>query len=79
MGILLSLVSGRWSLALPGAAIPLSLVLSITAPGYAVGETAQVEDSRGKLIEIERPVKSVAIFPLPIPEAMIALDGGSSA
>lgn len=77
MGILLSLVSARWALALSGAAIPLSLVVSIAVGGHAIGETAQVEDSRGKVIAIERPVKSVAIFPLPIPEAMIALDGGT--
>ncbi|PZM09526.1 ABC transporter substrate-binding protein [Rhizobium tubonense] len=46
--------------------------------GIAAADEISVKDSRGKDIQIVRPVNKVAIFPLPIPEAMIAIDGGTS-
>ena len=49
----------------------------LASAGPAGADTVSVEDSRGQVIEIERPVSQVAIFPLPIPEAMIAIDGGT--
>jgi len=35
-----------------------------------------VRDHRGQDIQVDAPATRVAIFPLPIPEAMIAVDGG---
>src|SRR5262245_31664855 len=46
-------------------------------PAVSAENIAKVVDARGKTIEIVQPVKSVAIFPLPLPEAMIAIDGGT--
>lgn len=43
----------------------------------ALADTQTITDSRGQKIEIAKPVAKVAIFPLPIPEALIALDGGT--
>jgi len=37
-----------------------------------------VRDSRGRDLQLTRPIAEVAIFPLPIPEAMIAVDGGTT-
>jgi iron complex transport system substrate-binding protein len=47
------------------------------AGGVAAAETQLITDSRGQEITIKAPVDHVAIFPLPIPEAMIAIDGGT--
>lgn len=63
--------------ALTRMAVPLSLLLAFVGAVPAAAEAIKVEDSRGQLIEIEGPVRNVAIFPLPIPEAMIAIDGGT--
>lgn len=52
--------------------------LALTAAGtMASAEPLTITDSRGQDIVIEQPVGKVAIFPLPIPEAMIAIDGGT--
>ena len=59
------------------AVIALSLSLLVGSAGFAASDTVDVRDSRGKNVQVQRPVKSVAIFPLPIPEAMIAIDGGT--
>lgn len=64
-----------------GSRRPLPLAafaLLLASLGPAAADTITLQDSRGQTIELEAPVKSVAIFPLPIPEAMIALDGGTS-
>ncbi|MCM2474538.1 ABC transporter substrate-binding protein [Rhizobium sp. CG5] len=45
---------------------------------FATAAEITIQDSRGKDIVIASPVQSVAIFPLPIPEALIALDQGTS-
>lgn len=55
----------------------LALVVLAGWPGSAAAEVV-IKDSRGQEIKLERPVDSVAIFPLPIPEAMIAIDGGTA-
>ena len=56
----------------------IGIILGLLTLGVpAAADTVSVPDSRGKAIEIVRPVKRVAIFPLPIPEALIALDGGT--
>ena len=61
----------------PGwAALCVGAMVAASAPAGA--DTVIVQDSRGNTIEVERPVSSVAIFPLPIPEAMIAIDEGTS-
>ncbi len=60
------------------AVIALSLSLLVGSAGFAASDTVDVRNSRGKSVQVQRPVKSVAIFPLPIPEAMIAIDGGTS-
>jgi iron complex transport system substrate-binding protein len=54
-------------------AFPVGLALT----GAASAEPISITDSRGRQIELEGPVDSVAIFPLPIPEALIAIDGGT--
>ena len=61
------------------SSVLLALSLSVLAgsAGLVAADTVEVMDSRGKNVLVQRPVKSVAIFPLPIPEAMIALDGGT--
>lgn len=56
-----------------GAAIA---ALGLFASAVAA-EPLTVTDSRGQEIKIDGPVSKVAIFPLPIPEAMIAIDGGT--
>ncbi|MBN9219463.1 MAG: ABC transporter substrate-binding protein [Mesorhizobium sp.] len=68
-------ISSSWSWL--SAAI---LALSVFAgwPGSAAADEVVIKDSRGQDIKLNRPVGSVAIFPLPIPEAMIAIDGGTS-
>ena len=60
---------------LAGSALGLACLLM--APDIAAADEISVKDSRGQEILVQRPVKSVAIFPLPIPEAMIAIDGGT--
>lgn len=60
----------------PGSAIALVAGAMIAISASAGAEPVTVQDSRGNSIEVERPVSSVAIFPLPIPEAMIAIDEG---
>jgi iron complex transport system substrate-binding protein len=45
--------------------------------GIAAAESQTITDSRGQEITIPKAVETVAIFPLPIPEAMIAIDGGT--
>ncbi|MCZ6605213.1 MAG: ABC transporter substrate-binding protein [Alphaproteobacteria bacterium] len=75
IGLIVSLLR-ELRLASGGSVAVLASAL-IAASGPAGAETIFVQDSRGNTIQIERPVASVAIFPLPIPEAMIALDGGT--
>ena len=60
----------------PGGARALiaGAIIAVSVPAGA--EMVTMQDSRGNSIEVERPVSSVAIFPLPIPEAMIAIDEG---
>jgi iron complex transport system substrate-binding protein len=53
------------------------IALLSTCVGPADADTISARDSRGQSIEISRPVEHVAIFPLPIAEAFIALDGGT--
>ena len=65
-------------LAKTNSLIALSLFMLVGTAGFAASDTVEVLDSRGRSVQIQRPVKSVAIFPLPIPEAMIAIDGGTS-
>jgi len=65
-------------LAKTNSLIALSLSMLVGTAGFAASDTVEVLDSRGRNVQIQRPVKSVAIFPLPIPEAMIAIDGGTS-
>ena len=55
----------------------MSLAFLLGASGIATGDEISIKDSRGQEIVVNRPVSSVAIFPLPIPEAMIAIDGGT--
>jgi iron complex transport system substrate-binding protein len=55
-----------------------TLALVLSTAGFASADEITVTDSRGNAIQIQRPVSKVAIFPLPIPEALIALDGGTS-
>ncbi|MEO3387786.1 ABC transporter substrate-binding protein [Mesorhizobium sp. CAU 1741] len=62
-----------WNTRLLGAGIAALLALA----GTAAAETVTISDSRGQEVEIVTPVEKVAIFPLPIPEAMIAIDGGT--
>ncbi|WP_428424366.1 ABC transporter substrate-binding protein [Pararhizobium sp.] len=65
--------------ALPYSRSLLPLLASLAALTFspARADDIVVKDSRGQDIAIQRPVDSVAIFPLPIPEALIALDGGT--
>ncbi|MBX9457024.1 MAG: ABC transporter substrate-binding protein [Rhizobium sp.] len=58
---------------------PLSLTAGVTmlAGTAFAADTVTIKDSRGNELAIERPVATVAIFPLPIPEALIAIDGGT--
>src|SRR6186713_814303 len=53
------------------------LAVLVASPVAAGADTISVEDSRGQSVQVERPVAGVAIFPLPIPEALIAIDGGT--
>jgi iron complex transport system substrate-binding protein len=62
---------------LPFIALTTGLALLSATAGPVSADTISVTDSRGQTIEIQSPVKQVAIFPLPIPEAMIAIDGGT--
>ncbi|GLS18552.1 ABC transporter substrate-binding protein [Labrys miyagiensis] len=57
------------------AVLALSLLINPAAPARA--DSISISDSRGQTVQIQRPVRNVAIFPLPIPEAMIAIDGGT--
>ncbi len=57
--------------------IVISFIILVAAPAWTFADEVQVSDSRGRSLQIERPVDQVAIFPLPIPEAMIAIDGGT--
>ncbi|MDW5317312.1 ABC transporter substrate-binding protein [Rhizobium sp. PL01] len=57
--------------------LPLLASLAALTFSPARADDIVVKDSRGQDINIKRPVDSVAIFPLPIPEALIALDGGT--
>lgn len=63
--------------AAPRGAIAIIAGAMIAASAPAGAEMVSVQDSRGNTIEVERPFSSVAIFPLPIPEAMIAIDEGT--
>lgn len=65
-------LAGRWA----GAALLAGIFATLMAGG-AAADTQTITDSRGQEIVISRPVAKVAIFPLPIPEAMIAIDGGT--
>jgi iron complex transport system substrate-binding protein len=58
---------------------PLRLAVGFTmlAGSAMAADTVTIKDSRGNELTIERPVSNVAIFPLPIPEALIAIDGGT--
>lgn len=49
----------------------------IATSAFAQADTVSITDSRGQSVQIAQPVKNVAIFPLPIPEALIAIDGGT--
>lgn len=66
--------SAIWSQFLP---LFIGIALHSASVGSANADTISAKDSRGNSIEISRPVERVAIFPLPIPEALIALDGGT--
>ncbi len=57
--------------------LPFAIALSALAAPVLAAEVT-IKDSRGQDIAIRQPVEKVAIFPLPIPEAMIAIDGGTS-
>jgi len=57
--------------------LALGLACVTALAGTAAADRITVKDSRGHEIALERPVGKVAIFPLPIPEALIALDGGT--
>jgi len=59
---------------LSGSLIALTLFASSPA---AAADTQTITDSRGQQVVINSPVEKVAIFPLPIPEALIAIDGGT--
>lgn len=59
------------------SAAALGFAALIATSTFAGAETVSITDSRGQPIQIEQPVKKVAIFPLPIPEAMLAIDGGT--
>ncbi len=58
-----------------------ALALGIGISGLFVhsarADETVLKDSRGKEMRVVRPVATVAVFPLPIPEAMIAVDGGT--
>jgi iron complex transport system substrate-binding protein len=58
-----------------GGALLAGALIVVSGPAWA--DMVSVQDSRGNTIQVERPVSSVAIFPLPIPEAMIAIDEGT--
>jgi iron complex transport system substrate-binding protein len=60
------------------AVAPLGLAALMASACLALAADKSITDSRGKEIQVADPVKSVAIFPLPIPEAMIAIDGGTA-
>jgi iron complex transport system substrate-binding protein len=60
------------------SSVALGLAMFLSATGVTLADEVSVKDSRGQAIRIDRPVDKVAIFPLPIPEAMIAIDGGTS-
>ncbi len=64
---------------LRAAAMALTLGIGIAALfTFSVrADEVVLKDSRGKEVRVTRPVANVAIFPLPIPEAMIAVDGGT--
>lgn len=55
----------------------LAMVVMVVTPAVVFAQEVSITDSRGQQITLEQPVSSVAIFPLPIPEAMIAIDGGT--
>lgn len=59
------------------AAIALALGMAGLFGLPAQADEVVLRDSRGKEVRVTRPVANVAIFPLPIPEAMIAVDGGT--
>ena len=59
------------------SAAALGFAALIATSTFAQAETVSITDSRGQSIQIAQPVKNVAIFPLPIPEALIAIDGGT--
>jgi iron complex transport system substrate-binding protein len=62
----------------PRIAAALGLAVLVASGTLAAADEITVTDSRGTEIKVASPVKSVAIFPLPIPEAMIAIDGGTA-
>ena len=55
----------------------LAVGFTMLAGSAMAADTVAIKDSRGNELKIERPVSNVAIFPLPIPEALIAIDGGT--
>ncbi|MCA0342955.1 MAG: ABC transporter substrate-binding protein [Proteobacteria bacterium] len=59
------------------SSLRLAMLIAVAVPAAGFAQQVSITDSRGQQVTIERPVDSVAIFPLPIPEAMIALDGGT--
>lgn len=58
--------------------LTLGLTVLLGSSVLAAAAEVTIQDSRGKDIVVASPVKSVAIFPLPIPEALIAIDQGTS-
>jgi iron complex transport system substrate-binding protein len=68
---------GSTSLWLRPCAAAFGFAVLVASPMAAGADSISVEDSRSQSVQIERPVASVAIFPLPIPEALIAIDGGT--
>lgn len=74
VGPILSFLPKSRALSGGGLAAMAGAMIALGAPAHA--DMVNIQDSRGTAIEVERPVSSVAIFPLPIPEAMIAIDQG---
>jgi iron complex transport system substrate-binding protein len=58
--------------------VTLGIAALLGSSALVAAAEVTIQDSRGKDVVIASPVKSVAIFPLPIPEALIAIDQGTS-
>ncbi|MDQ6673393.1 MAG: hypothetical protein M3069_22065 [Chloroflexota bacterium] len=52
-----------------------ALLLLWVLTAQAAAAPVDIVDHRGALIQVEAPVRRVAIFPLPTPAAIIATDG----